>query len=133
MAVTLLLGRQPYIYRPQMKFEKVMFSQVFVCPQWGWGVSVSVQGVSIRGVSVHAGGGLCPWGVSVWGVSLCLGWSLSRETPLVRGVRNLLECILVFSNFHKIFIKLKKKIFIKLKKIGMEGRYASGASPWMYQ
>ena len=56
------------IYRPQTKFSKVMFSQVFDCPR--------------RGVSVSVGGGLCqgdpppPYG--------------NR-----RAVRILLECILV--------------------------------------
>ena len=38
-------------YRPQTKFAKVMFSQVFVCPgasrSLSWGVSV--QGVSVQG------------------------------------------------------------------------------------
>ena len=54
---------KPYLssyYRPQTKFAKVMFSQVFVCP-WGGGSlsrGVSFQRrVSVRGVSVQ--GGLC--------------------------------------------------------------------------
>ena len=82
-----------------MKFAKVMFSQVSVCPQ---GVSVSVQGglspggglcplvsrgisvqvVSVQGVSVQ--GDLCPGG-SVQGVSVCTTHSLPyggvSETP----------------------------------------------------
>ena len=45
-----------------MKFAKVMFSQVSVCPQWG----VTVQG---RG-SLSREGGLCP------------GWSLSGMHPI---------------------------------------------------
>ena len=32
---------EKYIYRPQTKFAKVMFSQVSVCPQRGGGVSAS--------------------------------------------------------------------------------------------
>ena len=51
-------------YRPQTKFAKVMFSQVFACPR---GVSVSVMGR----------GRLCPGEVSFWG-GLCPGGSLSR-------------------------------------------------------
>ena len=76
-----------HFYRPQTKFEKVVFSQVSVCP-WGglglcpggspsrgvvsvqWGLhpggspsrEVSVQGVSAQGVSVQGAfvqGGLC--------------------------------------------------------------------------
>ena len=83
-----------------MKFAKVMFSQVFVCPQEGVSVQgVPVQGVSVQGVPVQ--GGLCPGGslsreVSVQG-GLCPGGSLSKRTPYgnVRAVRILLECILV--------------------------------------
>ena len=66
-----------------MKFEKVMFSQVFVCPQGGVSVQkgslsrgVFVQGVSVQGVSVQGGhcpgdGGLCPGGLCPGG--LCQG------------------------------------------------------------
>ena len=71
-------------YRPQTNFAKVMFSQVFVCPQVGgplsrWG-SLSRRWSLSRGC-------LCPGeslsrGVSVQGVSvqghLCSGGSLSR-------------------------------------------------------
>ena len=61
--------------RPQTKFAKVMFSQVFVCPRGG-------------------GFGLCPGGVSVQGGlylrGLCLAGSLSRGSlsggSLSRGV-----------------------------------------------
>ena len=84
------------IYRPQTKFAKVTFSQVFICPQGEWAGGGSLSG----GISVQEG--LCPGGVSVreslsrgvsvWGVSvsvqgdLCPGGSLSRgvsvrETP----------------------------------------------------
>ena len=62
-----------------MKFAKVMFSQVFVCPQGGLslcpGGSLSrgslFKGVSVQGVSVQwcLSGGL--WGGgSIWGVSV---------------------------------------------------------------
>ena len=96
-----------YFYRPQTKFAKVMFSQVFVCPQGGiWegggeGNSMS-RAVSVQGVSVQ--GGLC------LGVSLSRGVSFQgvsvRETPLPdreppyskeQVVCILLECILVGS------------------------------------
>ena len=49
----LILGKN--IYRPQTKFAKLMFSQVFV---WPWGGGFSVQG------------GLCPRGLSVRVVSV---------------------------------------------------------------
>ena len=55
-------------YRPQTEFAKVMFSQVFVCPQWG----VSVQGLSVQWGSLSKGrlsGGSMSGGVS------------GRETP----------------------------------------------------
>ena len=101
-------------YRPQMKFAKVMFSQVFVCRQGrgslsGEGVSVQrslsggslSRGVSVRGVSVQGvlclgglcpggslSGGLCPGGSLSWG--LCPGRGLS-----VSSARILMESILV--------------------------------------
>ena len=84
-------------YRPQTKFAKVMFSQLFACPR---GVSVSVlggdsvrgcplsRGVSIQGRSLL--GGLCPGGslsrgslsrrVCVQG-GLCQGDSLDSNPP----------------------------------------------------
>ena len=80
-----------YIYRPQTKSAKVMFSHVFVCPHveslftW-WGSlsrGVSVHGVSVQGVSVQWG--LCPGG-------LCPGGTPYGNT---RAVRILIECILV--------------------------------------
>ena len=83
-------------YHPQMKFAKVMFSQLSVCPQKGLGlcpggslseeVSLSRQ-VSIQGVSVQGSlcpGGLCPGGVSVQEGSLS-GGSLSRGV-FIQGV-----------------------------------------------
>ena len=118
------LAFQKFCYRPQTKFAKVMFSQVFVCPK-GRGVSVvsvqgglcprrSLSGVFFGGVSVQGGslsrqgvsvqGDLCPGrGVSAQGGSLSRRGSLSRgvsvrETPKYgneRAVRILLECILV--------------------------------------
>ena len=53
-----LLTQSPF-YRPQMKFAKVMFSQVF----------------SVHKGSLSRGGGRCPGSVSVKGL-LCLGGSL---------------------------------------------------------
>ena len=79
----------PSYYRQLTKFEKVMFSQVFVCPK---GVSVH-RGVSVPGVSVQA---VSVQGVSVQGVSV-QGVVSVRETPpygYVRAVRILLEGIL---------------------------------------
>ena len=79
-------------YRPQTKFAKVMFSQLFACPR---GVSVSVLGWGLcPGVSsvqgglypgeVSFGGSLSRW-VFVQGVSvqegLCPGGSLSGRFP----------------------------------------------------
>ena len=58
-------------HRPQTKFAKVMFSQVFVFP--GGGVLVSVQGALC--LECHCLGGLCPGKVSVRGVSV-------QEDPL---------------------------------------------------
>ena len=104
-----------YCYNPQTKFAKVMFSQVFVCPQG----EVSVQGCLCPGdhcpwgslskgdslssgeeVPVQGGGGLCP-GRSLSG--LCPGWSLSGGSVSGRppygnewAVHILLECILVY-------------------------------------
>ena len=97
-----------YCYNPQTKFAKVMFSQVFVCPQGGVSVQgrslsrgVSVRGVSVQGgFSVQGGGGLCP-GRSLSG--LCPGGSLSGGSVSGRpaygnewAVHILLECILVY-------------------------------------
>ena len=79
-------------YRPQTKFAKVMFSQVFVCPQGGL--------CPVGSLSV----GPPPSGVSVEGVSV--GGSLSRRPPpygYVRAVRILLECILVINVIHLEF------------------------------
>ena len=73
-----------YDYRPETMFAKIMFSQVFVCPQGRVFVQgVSVQGVSVKGVSVQEG--LCP-GVSVRGSlsgGLCPGGSPSGRTPVM--------------------------------------------------
>ena len=95
-----------------------------LCPWESLSMGVSVQGVSVqgglclrgwgslpRGVSVQmvfVHGGLYPWGVSVQ-EGLCPGWwgsmfkgSLCQGDPFyckVRGVRILLECILVFGKF----------------------------------
>ena len=75
-------------YRPQTKFAKVKFSQVFVCP----------EGDSVQGVSVHRGS--LSRGVSVQeGLSRgSLSGSLCQVDPLysyVRAVPILLDCILV--------------------------------------
>ena len=53
-------------YRPQTKFAKVMFSQVFVCPRGGSGLCPEDLH---PGVGVSFQDSLCPGGVSV------------RETP----------------------------------------------------
>ena len=75
-----------YYYHPQMKFAKVMFSQVFVCPLG--------EGSLSRGVSVQKG-------VSVCG-SL---WRGSQGDPPLYGyvliVRILLVCSLVWQNFYQ--------------------------------
>ena len=55
-------------YRPQTKFAKVMFSQVFVCTRGG-----SLSGGSLSSWSL-SGGGICPG----WGVSVQVGGSLSK-------------------------------------------------------
>ena len=105
--ILLLCTKEPKNnYRPQKKFAKVMFSQVFVCQRWGGsrsrGFCPSVRGgfcpggflsrgypskeSLYRGVSVQEGlcpGGLCPGG-------LCPGGSLSRGVSVwgvsVQGV-----------------------------------------------
>ena len=73
-------------YRTQTKFAKVMFSQVFVCPQ-GWSRSLSRGGSPSsgwggespsRGVSVQ--GCLCPEGGSLPGEGVPVQGGL-RETP----------------------------------------------------
>ena len=75
------LSIQSPFYRPKMKFAKVMFSQVFVCPQ---GVSIQgrgslsreclCQGSSLSGGSLFDGrlcpGGFCPEGSLSRGVSV---------------------------------------------------------------
>ena len=72
----LILSNSSYHYHPQIKFVKVMFSQVFVC----------ARGVPVQG-SLYRGGGLCRGSqsrvVSVQG-GLSPGWSLSRGS-LSRG------------------------------------------------
>ena len=100
--VFLILSHFDNNYRPQPKFAKVMFSQVFVCPQGG---GISVQGGFCPGGLYLGGlcpGGLCPqWGlypvgylsggslwVSLMGLclgGLCPGGSLSREGVSVQG------------------------------------------------
>ena len=45
----LYFARKQYVYRPRTKFAKVMFSQVFVCPQMG--------GLHLGVGSLHPGGG----------------------------------------------------------------------------
>ena len=65
----LILSHFDNNYRPQPKFAKVMFSQVFVCPQGG---GISVQGGFCPGGFCPGGlylGGLCPGG-------LCPRWGL---------------------------------------------------------
>ena len=70
-----MVSTHKYLYRLQTKFAKVMFSQVFVCPQGGGGLGLCPGGVSIQGVSVRGGGSLS-MGVSIQG-GLCPGGSLS--------------------------------------------------------
>ena len=99
-----------YIYRPQTKFAKVMFSPVFICPQWG-GLcpgegSLSKGGSLSRGVSVQRGGSVqgrgslsLPGGVSVRGGGSVRRGVCIREIPPYGNelaVRILLECILVW-------------------------------------
>ena len=80
----------PTFYRPQMKFAKVVFSQVSVCPRGSLsrGRVVSVWGISVKG-------GLCQGGIYL-GVSL-LGRPSRHRPPYSneRAVCILLECILV--------------------------------------
>ena len=63
----------------QTKFAKVMFSQVFVCPQGGLCPGILCPGGLFPGVGLCPGGSVPRWslsrGVSVWGVSV-------RETPV---------------------------------------------------
>ena len=107
--VLLLCTKEPKNnYRPQTKFAKVMFSQVFVCQRGG---------VSVQGLLSFCPGGFCPGGIHPRG--LCTGRSLSRRVFVQAGflsgglcprglcpgglcpggslgaVRILLECILV--------------------------------------
>ena len=79
-------------YQPQTKFSKVMFSQVFVCPLGGGGVSVQGEG-SLSGGLCPGGSlsrGLYPRGVSVQGVSiqggLCPRGSLSKGVSVQGGL-----------------------------------------------
>ena len=80
----LVLGQKPTIYRP-----KVMFSQVFVCPQRGLSRGSLSGGICPGGICLVrslSGGVLCLEGslsmvVSVQG-SLCPGGSLSERPPL---------------------------------------------------
>ena len=60
-----------HYYRPQTKFAKVMFSQVFVCSQGGLGLCTGGGSLS-KGVSVQ--GGPCPGG-------LCQGDPPDRDPP----------------------------------------------------
>ena len=77
-----MLSCLPSNYRPQMKFAKVMFLQVSVCPQGGhaWlGRGVCMPG-GVHGWG-HAWleGGMCGWGVCMagglhsWGVCVAGG------------------------------------------------------------
>ena len=104
-----------YFFRPQTKFAKVMFSQMFVCPfvclKGGGGCfcagglcagGLCSGGSLSREISVYGGlcpgdlcpGGLCPWGslsmgVSVHGVSvggLCARGSLCKEVSVQGGL-----------------------------------------------
>ena len=89
-----------YIYRPQTKFARVMFSQVFVCPRgagggsrslsrgslsWGISIQVSVQGVSVLG-DLNPGlcpGGLCPGGSQSRSLSSrSLSWGISIQVSV---------------------------------------------------
>ena len=92
-------------YRPQTKFAKVMFSQVFVCTRGGSLSGGSLSRWSLSGGGVLGGlsrlGGLCPgWGVSVQ------GGSLSRIPPYSneRVVRILLECIIIMKTVYKLLL-----------------------------
>ena len=73
MSVTMLFRD---FYRSQTKLAKLMFSQVFVCPQGG---SLS------RGVSVQ--GGLCPGGVSVHGGSVSMRGLCQGDPHMVKTGR----------------------------------------------
>ena len=86
-------------YRPQTKFAKVMFSQVFVCTRGG-----SLEDLCPGGLCL--GGGICPGGLCPgWGVSV-QGGSLSRRPPYSneRVVRILLECILIINTVYKLLL-----------------------------
>ena len=82
---SVLFRNDLYDYRPQTKFAKVLFSQVFICPQG----RVFVQGGLCPGglcprVSVQGGlcsGCLCPGGLCLWG--LFPGGSPSGRTPVM--------------------------------------------------
>ena len=77
-----MVSTHKYLYRPQTKFAKVMFSQLFVCPQGGGSRSLS-RGCLHPGGSLSGGGSLSS-GVSVQGgVS---GGVPVRETPLNRNL-----------------------------------------------
>ena len=88
--VNLLLRIAIHIYRPQKKFAKVMFSQVPVCPQ-GHGISACIAGLQAH--TQEGSPGPHPWGIPA---------STETSIPprsrrlLLRTVRILLECILVF-------------------------------------
>ena len=107
-------GRQPYFYRPQTRFAKIMFSQVFV---HSWGILVSIlegggslsrevfvqgslsRGCLSRGLCLE---GLCPGGSLSGGFlsrgCLSRGVSVKGDSPPYgkeRMVCILLECILV--------------------------------------
>ena len=81
-----------------MKFAKVMFSQLSVCPR-SWGEHAWHRGVHGRGACV-VGWGACMAGVCVAGA--CMS---DRRRPLQRVVRILLECILVFFFVLKSLVK----------------------------
>ena len=76
-----------------MKFVKVMFSQVSVCPRRGVSVGGSLSwGVCVQGVFVLGRGESLSMG------DLCRGVSVGETPPYgnEHPVRILLECILVF-------------------------------------
>ena len=94
-------GIKTYYYRPQTKFAKVMFSQVFVCSQGGLdqgGVCIQRDlhpgGSASRGSASGGGGAASGW-VCIQGDPHWILW----DTVNKWAVCSLLECILIWQDF----------------------------------
>ena len=95
---TLMHGMQllnKHHYRPQTKFAKVMFLQVSVCPQWGWGHAWFPWGMCMvagwggacvvaRGMCMVARGVRGCWGACM--VARGHAWLLGGHTCLPRSM-----------------------------------------------